>query len=29
MVDAIIALGGTCASDGPDTNCDLPPLIED
>ena len=29
MVDAILALGGTCASDGPDTTCDLPPLIED
>ena len=28
MVEAVIALGGTCSSDGPDTTCDLPPLIE-
>lgn len=29
MIDAVFALGGTCTSDGPDTTCDLPPLIED
>lgn len=28
MVEAVIALGGTCTSDGPDTDCVLPPLID-
>jgi hypothetical protein len=28
MIESIIALGGTCNTDGPDTGCDLPPLIE-
>lgn len=28
MIESIIALGGSCKSDGPDTTCDLPPLIE-
>ncbi len=29
MIEAVLALGGTCSSDGPDTSCDIPPLIED
>jgi hypothetical protein len=29
MVEAILALGGSCNRDGPDTTCELPPLIED
>lgn len=29
MVDAILALGGTCERDGPDSACDLPPLVEE
>ena len=29
MVEAVLALGGTCTRDGPDTSCDLPPLDED
>lgn len=29
MIEAVFALGGTCTSEGPDTTCDLPPLIED
>lgn len=28
MIESIIALGGSCKTDGPDTTCDLPPLIE-
>ena len=27
MIDAVLALGGTCVSDGPDTSCRLPPPI--
>lgn len=29
MVEAILALGGSCTRDGPDSTCDLPPLVED
>lgn len=29
MIEAIKALGGSCESDGPDTSCDLPPLIDE
>lgn len=29
MIDAVIALGGHCATNGRDTTCDLPPLVEE
>ncbi|MEJ2754283.1 MAG: hypothetical protein P8104_00185 [Gammaproteobacteria bacterium] len=29
MIESIKALGGTCNSNGPDTTCDLPPLIDE
>jgi hypothetical protein len=29
MIDAVIALGGSCSTDGPDTTCELPPVNED
>ncbi len=29
MIDSIIALGGHCETDGRDTTCNLPPLVED
>ncbi len=29
MIESIKALGGTCNTDGPDTTCDLPPLVEE
>ena len=29
MIESIIALGGSCNTDGPDTGCELPPLIEE
>lgn len=29
MVEAILALGGSCERDGPDSSCDLPPLVEE
>ena len=29
MIESIIALGGTCETDGRDTTCDLPPLIDE
>ncbi|MEE9423921.1 MAG: hypothetical protein V3V18_02955 [Methylococcales bacterium] len=29
MIEAVLALGGTCSSDGPDTTCEIPPLNKD
>lgn len=29
MIEAVLALGGTCSSKGRDTSCEIPPLIEE